>query len=412
MSDVREDLKAYLDGELSSERKAEVAAALASDPELRAELEALRVIGEGIREIALQPPIEGYERTLAAMRKRAPWWHRAVPIAATLGVAIVVVVVVFPSLRQLQEDRATAGTVAMVAPAEAPEGALRNSTGGDAAKSAESGVQERAPADADSWNGGAPAAAESPASPPAPSYGTHFNDEQAKSARTEAPAVVGRLVVKNGDLTLRVNDALEAKARAVEMAAALGGYVESSGQSTRSGGLPVATVTMRVPASQFETAFDRLRHIEEGAEELASHTTGDDVTAEVADTEARLRVLRGEEEQYVTILGETKKIGDVLAVKERLGDVRQQIESLEAQRKVLRDQAALSTIVATFEQRESVGTPARPSNWASDTWSSAVNGLGAALTALGRAAIVVFVYAPIWLPLAVLLGWLVWRARR
>ncbi|MCO5297157.1 MAG: DUF4349 domain-containing protein [Fimbriimonadaceae bacterium] len=403
MNDVREDLKAYLDGELSEVRAAIVAAALESDPTLREELEALRAIGEGIREVALNPAVQGYEKTLSAVRRRTPWWRRALPVAATLGAAIVVVAVVTPFYAQMREEGDTAATVAMVAPAEAPAGALRDSSG----LSYENGAQPAAPAagaPSNGMNAEKAAAAEGSRLP--------ADADWAKAAQPPVPPEAERLVVKNGDMTLRVDDALEAKARAVDMAAALGGYVESSGQSTRRGGLPVAMVTLRVPARQFETALDRLRHIEEGAEELSSHTSGDDVTGVVADTEARLRVLRGEEEQYVTILGETRKIGDVLAVKERLSDVRQQIESLEAQRKVMRDQAALSTIVATFEQRESVGQPAPSKSWAGDTWSSAVNGLGAALTALGRAAIFVFVYAPIWLPIVLLGGWLVHRWRR
>lgn len=402
MNDVREDLKAFLDGELSSERAAAVSEALAADPALREELEALRAIGEGIREIALAPPVEGYEETLAAVRRRLPVWRRVLPYAATLGLAVVLVAVLGPLIRDARIESDTAATVAMVPPSEMPRSGevLSDGAKGEGRVAAPSSADE-----AEGMRGGASfRAPEPPASSP---------DPAAKAAQRESTVPPAeRLVIQNGDITLRVDDALGAKSRAMAMAEALGGFVESSGQSTRSGGLPVATVTLRVPARLFETALDRLRNIEEGAEEIAGHTSGDDVTGQVADVEARLRVLRGEEEQYLTILQETRKIGDVLAVKERLSDVRQQIESLDAQQKVLRDQAALSTIVATFEQRESVGEPAGPTNWASDTWSAAVNGLSLALTALGRAAIVLFVYSPIWIPVAVLAVWLVRRARR
>lgn len=403
MNDVREDLKAFLDGELSRERAAAVSEALAADPALREELEALRAIGEGIREVALAPPVEGYEKTLAAVRRRLPVWRRVLPYAATLGVAVVLVAVLGPLIRDARIESDTAATVAMV-----PSSAMSESGGvlSDGAKSEHR--TSRAPSPTEESEG-----VVGGSSPEATTLGPHSPAPAAKAAQrgsTVSPAE--RLVIQNGDITLRVDDALGAKSRAMAMAEALGGFVESSGQSTRSGGLPVATVTLRVPARLFETALDRLRNIEEDAEEIAGHTSGDDVTGQVADVEARLRVLRGEEEQYLTILQETQKIGDVLAVKERLSDVRQQIESLDAQQKVMRDQAALSTIVATFEQRESVGKPAGPTNWASDTWSAAVNGLSVALAGLGRAAIVLFVYSPIWIPVVVLAVWLVRRARR
>lgn len=398
MNDVRDELKAYLDGELPEGRAAEIAKAIEADPLLQQEALMLRAIGEGIREIAAAPPAMGFERALTAVsRRRRPWFTRWPAMAAAASIAVVAIAISGPLMNQARLSVATeaAPAASPMMPSASPGdefmakgqfggGTTGGTTGGGGAASAED--KEMAPAEA------MPRTA-------APSA----------SAQANQIPVGERMVIKNGELTLRVDDALAAQQQAVRIAKGLGGFVESSSGSSYERGLPSASVTMRIPSKQFENALEQLAAVEGHAEIVSRSSTGDDVTAQVADIEARLKVLRGEEEQYLAILKETRKIGDVLAVKERLSQVRQEIESYDAQRKVMRDQASLSTIHATFLQRQTVGTPEAPKNWAADAWAKAVNALTAVGTALAQAGIFLFVFAPIWLPV-VLIGW--WLARR
>lgn len=409
MNDVRDELKAYLDGELPEGRAAEIAKAIEADPLLQQEAQMLRDIGEGIREIAAAPPAMGFERTLTAVSRRRPWFTRWPTMVAAASFAVVAIAFSGPLMSSArfapssESAQVTASPMMPSAGAAEPDfeakgrvggGTTGGGTGGGGAPASagEFADMATAPSDQKSEARPMPAPGASPASP----------------EPNQVP-VGERLVIKSGELTLRVDDALASQQQAIRVAKGLGGFVASSNGSTYERGLPSASLTLRVPSRHFETAMEQLASVEGGAEIVSRSSTGDDVTAQVADVEARLRVLRGEEEQYLAILKETRKIGDVLAVKERLSQVRQQIESYDAQRKVMRDQASLSTINATFLQRPAVGTPEGPKNWAGDAWAKAVNGLQAVGTALAQAGIFLFVFAPIWLPV-VLIGW--WLVRR
>ncbi len=91
---LRDDLKAYLDGELPPPRMAEMREAIERDPDLAREANLLRAIGEGIRSAAPQPAPAGLEETLAALNRgaRRPWWVLAAPMAvAAAGVAVFMV---------------------------------------------------------------------------------------------------------------------------------------------------------------------------------------------------------------------------------------------------------------------------------------------------------------------------------
>lgn len=98
MSELREDLKAYLDGELSPARAREVAEALALDPGLAAELEAIRRLTVAVS--SEEPiPVKGYEETVLRLREsRRPvstwsgrWVAGAVAGVACLAIGWVVV---------------------------------------------------------------------------------------------------------------------------------------------------------------------------------------------------------------------------------------------------------------------------------------------------------------------------------
>jgi predicted nuclease with TOPRIM domain len=142
------------------------------------------------------------------------------------------------------------------------------------------------------------------------------------------------------------------------------------------------------------------------------NSNAQDVTAEYADLDGRLKELRAEEESYVQMLRAARRVGELMEIKDRLSSVRQQIASMESQRKALANESALSTIRATFEQKVRVEDEEKPKDGGFDeTWAKALNGLSAVGEFLGNAAIYLFVFAPIWLPPVLLFWWLGRKAR-
>lgn len=215
-----------------------------------------------------------------------------------------------------------------------------------------------------------------------------------------------QLLIRTADLHRRVEDVAIAQRDMIRIATANGGFLAGNNMTGSEGQLPEANVTIRVPVKRFDAVCESIRAM---GTLVSDNTNTDDVTTQVADTEARLKVMRAEEDSYVTMLRAARKVGELLEIKERLSSVRQEIESLDAQRKALRDQSSYSTINAVFTQKAKIGTPETPKDWSEDTWSNAVNGLTSALRWLGQVVITVFVYSPLWLPV-VLIG--VWMSRK
>ena len=223
-------------------------------------------------------------------------------------------------------------------------------------------------------------------------------------AESKVPIVTSptRMVIQNADLAVRVEKVETALNEAMRMAKSMGGFVESSNMAGAEGDNPTAVITMRVPSARFESAVERLTKL--GERVGVPNITGVDVTKEYADLAGRVKVLHAEEDSYVTMLRGARRIGEILEIKDRLSTVRQEIQSLEEQRIALKDQAMLSTITARFEQKSKVGVPAKPEDWAGETWASAVNGLSAVGRFFGQVVIFLFVLSPVWLPPALLVA--------
>lgn len=85
---LRDDLKAYVDGELPPMRMAEIRDAIERDPELAAEVRELEAIGRTLRAEAWQPTAAGLDETLRSLQRKrsAPRWPwLAIPLTAGLA---------------------------------------------------------------------------------------------------------------------------------------------------------------------------------------------------------------------------------------------------------------------------------------------------------------------------------------
>lgn len=85
-----------------------------------------------------------------------------------------------------------------------------------------------------------------------------------------------------------------------------------------------------------------------GTRVSSEKVTGQDVTEEYVDLEARIHAQRAVEEQYLAVLREAKTIPDILAVQQKLGEARTEIERAEGRRRLLENETSLSTITVHF----------------------------------------------------------------
>ncbi len=170
----------------------------------------------------------------------------------------------------------------------------------------------------------------------------------------------GQMIIKNADIELLVADSQQALAKVTRLAADDGGYMLSS-QTDYVGQQLRATGQMAVPSSQFETALNQLRGL--GVKVLKESTSGQDVTADYTDLQARLGNLEATAARVRSFLDASKTVSDSLAVNSQLSDLEGQIEQIKGQMKYYEGRAAFSTISLTLTPVPPVEQPEPELAW-------------------------------------------------
>lgn len=160
-----------------------------------------------------------------------------------------------------------------------------------------------------------------------------------------------RKVIQNAEMTIETDKPSEGQQKIGVIAEKHGGFVvvseskhnEAASQNVAS---TVVNVVVRVPAQKFQSALDEIRAV--GGRILHEKSSGQDVTEEYIDLEARIRTKKALEAQFLEIMKQARKISDAMEVQTQLADVRTEIERLEGRRRFLENQSALSTINITL----------------------------------------------------------------
>jgi hypothetical protein len=174
--------------------------------------------------------------------------------------------------------------------------------------------------------------------------------DNAQAAATPA----NRKIIKDAKLTLEVDQPEAAQQRITSITNNLGGFVLSTNaqrQDSESQGNSALTVTVvaRVPADKFEAALVEMRATASRVQK--EEQSGQDVTQEFVDLEARLRAQQALEAQYLEIMKQAKSVTEALEVQRALAEVRTEIERIQGRMRYLQNQSDLSTITVTLLQK-------------------------------------------------------------
>jgi len=171
-------------------------------------------------------------------------------------------------------------------------------------------------------------------------------------AANVASQAIERKIIRNANLTVEVGSPTESQRKIVSIAESHQGFVvtsESTQRSAEGKTKPEVTINLviRIPASQFNQVMEEIRAV--GTRVAQEKTTGQDVTEEFIDLEARIKNQKALEAQFIEIMKRAGKVEDALQVQRELADVRTEIEKLEGRRRFLENQASLSTINVTLQ---------------------------------------------------------------
>jgi Domain of unknown function (DUF4349) len=168
------------------------------------------------------------------------------------------------------------------------------------------------------------------------------------------PADQGDLtkIIRDGRIGIVIADGSFSKgvAGVTQIARRNGGFVlESSSRDERSGAL-----TLRIPAKRFDDAMLALRGLAgqlEGEVEFQD-ITGQDVTAQFVDLDARLEILQDRRELLRDIQAEATSSSEILRLAALIDEVTLEIENIQGRLNFLKDQVAEATIKVEVRERD------------------------------------------------------------
>ena len=328
-----EELMAYLDGELTANRATVTAAHLGECAECQSIVAAFRGVSQILKTWKANPPEsetppaiatalaesrpERNSISLARRRWREIFGPRWATVAWAGGVAAVLVVVGALEFQVRPRYITLERQVTSDSSADRDHLALRESPG--------------------------------PTSAGKPAETVLLNAPEEKEAATGHDLVAnGPMIIRSAQLSLITKEFDKARANLEGILKRHRGYVGElkAGGSTGSG--RTLTATLRVPADQLDATLTEVKAL--GRVESESQS-GQDVTSQYVDLQARLSNARNTEQRLTDLLrNRTGKLSDVLEVEQELDRVRGQIEQMEAERKNMSNQVSYATLNATIAE--------------------------------------------------------------
>jgi hypothetical protein len=277
--------------------------------------------------------------------------------------------------------------------------------------------------------GAAPAAA--PAEAPKAAAAAPASDSsrpgaaQASAGSAVLAYQVGRMIIKNGEMSLLVADTDQAIDQITVIAVESGGYLISSDVVLREE-FKYATLSLGVPVEQFEEVQRRVRAIALRVQKESA--SGKDVSDEYVDLQSRVTNLEATAARIRDFLKQANTVEESLKVNTQLSDIEDQIEQVKGRMNYLKDRAAYSTLTLTLEPQRPTPTttptptvtptptltptPTREVWKPGETYSEASRTLGRAGRGVGD---MVIWFVVTWLPFlivpAAIIYWVVRRQR-
>lgn len=179
----------------------------------------------------------------------------------------------------------------------------------------------------------------------------------------------GPSIIKTASVELEVErDGLDDATRdAISIAGRHGGFVLSTATDTER--TSSSTVVVRIPASSFERALGDLEALGEVKSEEIS---GEDVSQEFVDLEARTRNLEAQEKVLLRLMDRSVSVSDSIRVQRELQGVQLEIERLTGRLRFLKDQADMGTISIAFVEAGAPGNKP-PTGVLAKAWARAVD---------------------------------------
>ncbi|MER7544946.1 DUF4349 domain-containing protein [Spirillospora sp. NPDC127506] len=161
--------------------------------------------------------------------------------------------------------------------------------------------------------------------------------------KPQAPLPTGREVVHTARLRVQAGDVEDAAAKAKQMTASAGGYVE---QESSSSDPARSQITLKIPADRYTDVLDQLST--RLGTKISLSQEAEDVTGEVADVDARVRSAKATLESFRKLLGRADSVGEVIQVEQEIARREADLEALQARQNSLKHRTRYATVTVTL----------------------------------------------------------------
>lgn len=176
-----------------------------------------------------------------------------------------------------------------------------------------------------------------------------------KNQSVAADTIASGEMIRLADLVAEMKDYKAGDQLLRKQIAAYNAYVISEEQHTSSFRLE-NNIVIRVPAAKFDQLVNAISG--EGITVLRRNISTEDVTAEAADTKARVAAKTAIRNQYYALLKQAKSIKDILEIQKEINALQEDIEVTTARTHYLTNQTQYSTIrLQYFQYLEITDTP-------------------------------------------------------
>lgn len=217
-----------------------------------------------------------------------------------------------------------------------------------------------------------------------------------------------RLVIKETNMSLLVKDVGEVISKTEELAKQQGGFFVSSNLN-RPEESETGTIVIRVPEEKRKEALSAIKAM--GVRVISENVSGDDVTDQYVDVEARLSTLETTKRKLESLLDQAANVTEILNVQREIDNLQYQIDSLKGQKEYLEQSAKLSRITIYLSTDELALPYAPDEAWRPGVvFKQAVRSLVRTGRGLVDALIWLGVYSPLWI-LGLVIIWL-WKRKK
>ena len=230
-------------------------------------------------------------------------------------------------------------------------------------------------------------------------HGAFATQSSLHTSALAEPQLATRQVHKEAAIGVQVANPEAASDKVETLVKESGGFVANNTLNTSGDGLKSANMTVKVPVTQFESVLSQIAKL---GSVQSKNVTGEDITDKSSDADQTENILESDvqtSEARLKALGPKAKWSDQQAAR----DLRTQLAQARARIFLLKRMAALSTITVDLSQTPKAAAPVPVTNGFTDGLKAnthdALQSLLSSASALLALVIWLLAYAPIWVSL-------------